>query len=47
MFDFMRNKVVDVARLDQDTLEVHGILDDSIYSVELDFRGQYQRFDLF
>ena len=38
MFDFMRNKVVDVARLDQDTLEVHGILDDSIYSIELDFR---------
>lgn len=38
MFDFMRNKVVDVARLDQDTLEVHGILDDSIYSLELDFR---------
>jgi len=38
MFDFMRNKVVDVARLDQETLEVHGILDDSIYSLELDFK---------
>ena len=38
MFEFMRNKVVDVARLDQDTLEVHGILDDSIYSLELNFR---------
>ncbi len=38
MFDFMRNKVVDVARLDKDTLEVHGILDDSIYSLELDFK---------
>ncbi len=38
MFEFMRNKVVDVARLDRETLEVHGILDDSIYSIELDFR---------
>ena len=38
MFEFMRNKVVDVARLDQETLAVHGILDDSIYSIELDFR---------
>ena len=38
MFDFMRNKVVDVARLDPETLEVHGILDDSIYSLELDFK---------
>lgn len=38
MFDFMRNKVVDVARLDSETLEVHGILDDSIYSLELDFK---------
>ena len=38
MFDFMRNKVVDVARLDQETLEVHGVLDDSIYSLVLDFK---------
>ncbi|SMC78831.1 Predicted metal-dependent phosphoesterase TrpH, contains PHP domain [Desulfocicer vacuolatum DSM 3385] len=38
MFDFMRNKVVDVARLDRETLEVHGILDDSIYSLELCFK---------
>ncbi len=38
MFDFMRNKVVNVARLDQETLGVHGILDDSIYSIEIDFK---------
>ena len=38
MFDFMRNKVINVARLDQETLGVHGILDDSIYSLELNFK---------
>jgi predicted metal-dependent phosphoesterase TrpH len=38
MFEFMRNKVIDVTRLDQETLAVHGILDDSIYSLELDFK---------
>ncbi|MCK5680594.1 PHP domain-containing protein [bacterium] len=38
--EFNRNKVVDVARLDDDTLVVHGILDDSIYSLELDFKVQ-------
>lgn len=38
MLEFMRNKVVDVARLDEETLSVHGVLDDSIYSLELDFK---------
>ncbi len=38
MFDFMRHKVVNVAQLDQETLGVHGILDDSIYSIELNFK---------
>ncbi|MCK5915837.1 MAG: hypothetical protein KAG92_06830, partial [Deltaproteobacteria bacterium] len=35
--EFNRNKVIDVARLDEATLAVHGILDDTIYSLELDF----------
>lgn len=38
MLDFMRNKVVNVARLDAETLSVHGILDDSIYSLEINFK---------
>ena len=38
MLKFARNKVVSVARRDQDTLSVHGVLDDDIYSVELDLR---------
>ncbi len=37
MLEFMRNKVVNVARLDEETLSVHGILDDSIYSLEINF----------
>ena len=38
MLEFMRNKVVNVARLDEETLSVHGILDDSIYSLEINFK---------
>ncbi|MBN2706129.1 MAG: PHP domain-containing protein [Deltaproteobacteria bacterium] len=40
MLEFMRNKVVNVARLDQETLAVHGVLDDSIYSLELNFKAR-------
>ncbi|MBN2809560.1 MAG: PHP domain-containing protein [Deltaproteobacteria bacterium] len=36
--EFMRNKMVDVAHLDAETLSVHGVLTDSIYSLELDFK---------
>jgi len=36
--EFNRNKVINVSRLDDATLAVHGILDDSIYSLELDFK---------
>lgn len=38
MLEFMRNKVVSVSRLDKETLAVHGILDDSIYSLEINFK---------
>ena len=38
MLEFMRNKVVDVARLNKNTLSVHGVLDDSIYNLELNFK---------
>ena len=38
MLEFMRNKVVNVARIDEETLSVHGILDDSIYSLEINFK---------
>ena len=38
MLEFMRNKVVNVAHLDEETLSVHGILDDSIYSLEINFK---------
>lgn len=36
MFKFMRNKLVGVEQKDQDTLIAHGILDDDIYSLEID-----------
>ncbi|NPA24549.1 MAG: PHP domain-containing protein [Deltaproteobacteria bacterium] len=35
---FMRSKLINVCRLDNNTLVVHGVLDDSIYSLELDFK---------
>lgn len=36
MLAFMRNKLVSIARKDQDALQVHGILDDDIYGLEID-----------
>ena len=36
MSEFTRNKIVSVRVLDDDTLLVHGILDDHIYSLEMD-----------
>lgn len=36
MLKFARNKIVDVSLKDLDTFAVHGVLDDDIYSVELD-----------
>ncbi len=36
MLKFNRNKLVTIYKKDQDTLAVHGILDDDIYSVEID-----------
>ena len=36
--EFNRNKIVEVTRLDEDQLSVHGVLTDSIYSLELDFK---------
>ena len=36
MKNFFRNKLVSVVRKDQDTLEVHGVLDDDIYSLQID-----------
>jgi len=36
MLKFARNKIVDVSLKDPDTFAVHGVLDDDIYSVELD-----------
>lgn len=36
MREFMRNKLVSVARRDDETILVHAVLDDSIYSLEID-----------
>jgi len=36
MLKFNRNKLISVERKDQDTLLAHGILDDDIYSLEMD-----------
>jgi len=36
MLKFARNKIVDVSLKDPDTFAIHGVLDDDIYSVELD-----------
>lgn len=38
MLKFARNKLVSAARMDEETLSIHGILDDDIYSVEIDLR---------
>ncbi len=35
MLKFTRNKMVSIRRKDQDTISIHGILDDFIYSLEL------------
>ena len=36
MLKFARNKIVSIEKKDQDTLLAHGILDDDIYSLEID-----------
>jgi predicted metal-dependent phosphoesterase TrpH len=36
--EFNRNKIVEVTRLDEERLSVHGVLTDSIYSLELNFK---------
>ena len=36
MIKFMRNKLISVVRKDEDALQVHGVLDDDIYGVEVD-----------
>ena len=36
MKNFFRNKLVSVVRKDHDTLKIHGILDDDIYSLQID-----------
>ncbi len=36
--EFNRNKIVEVTRLDEEQLSVHGVLTDSIYSLELNFK---------
>ncbi len=38
MLKYMRNKLVRVVRMDHDTLMVFGILDDDVYSLELDVK---------
>ena len=38
MLKFSRNKLVGIEKCDEDTLAVHGVLDDDIYSVELDLK---------
>lgn len=36
MLKFQRNKLISIERKDEDTLSVHGVLDDDIYGLELD-----------
>lgn len=36
MQTFMRNKLVSIARKDNDTFSIHGVLDDDIYGLEMD-----------
>lgn len=38
MLKYSRNKLVSIVREDYNTLKVHGLLDDDIYSLELDIR---------
>ncbi|MFH1157054.1 MAG: PHP domain-containing protein [Pseudomonadota bacterium] len=41
MLEFMRNKLVSVAQKDASTLVVHAVLDDTIYSLELELEVRY------
>ena len=45
--EFMRSKLVNVTRLDGATLAVHGVLDDSIYSLELDFKVRLPELEVY
>ncbi len=45
--EFNRNKIINVSCLDAETLAVHGILDDSIYSLELDFKVRIEGLQCF
>jgi predicted metal-dependent phosphoesterase TrpH len=38
MLNFMRNKLISVARKDPGTLFIHGVLDDDIYGLEIDLQ---------
>ncbi|HSM74062.1 MAG TPA: PHP domain-containing protein [Desulfobacterales bacterium] len=38
MLNFMRNKLISVARKDPETLFIHGVLDDDIYGLEIDLQ---------
>lgn len=42
MLKFARNKLVSVARTDNDMLSVHGVLDDDVYGVEVDLQVRIQ-----
>ncbi len=46
MLRYMRKKMVSVDRRDTDVLAVHGILDDDIYSLELDLRFSISRLEI-
>lgn len=38
MLNYMRNKLISVARKGADTFEIHGVLDDDIYGLEVDLK---------
>ncbi len=46
MLRYMRKKMVSVDRRDQDVLAVHGVLDDDIYSLEMDLRFSISRLEI-
>jgi len=46
LLSFARSKIVGVERPEQDSLLAHGILDDNIYSLELDVEVKLPRFEI-
>ena len=46
MLRYMRNKIISIYRQDPETMAVHGILDDDIYSIEIDITVSVEELEI-